>query len=415
VYKTTFYESESLFKITCARCNDKECETSVPYKDFGNKQPTYEEMKVAMGKNLIGAVTNFNTNLKFDEASSGDTGMRFGTSATTVNTVSRATEGSNKYLLLNRVDNVGCWYDLIDGTKVFDKDVVVDISFKLPSEGSSASVSLQVCLRDDGGHSVLFTPFSIDSSGKAKANNVDLKTISKDVWTKFSFVFHIEKGTYDIYVDGKIMLQNVLMKLGDSEYTSKINEYRFYFGGSGKLMIDDIYMYHSSLPIYIKEPGSLFTKTASSDFANVKHEAYEDSVLYNEITFGADAFEGGVLKDAYNGLVLASGKKDMKECDFLVVEKHSDGAYLTANGKKLYKITAGEKISYSVVLNERYGTYDVYINGVRSDNGTSITCNNTEYIKSKYSSLIYEIWISNDANVVTQNAAIYGGATAPVN
>lgn len=480
----------------CLRCNLDEYKTTQPLGVLG-VYPTFDEMKEALGDSFYGGSDGSGFSNGAFSTGTNKSQMRF-TNDSSSSTAAKVTEGKNTFL---RIKHTATGYlNYIDDLKQKDKDVVLEISLRLPATGKSVTGYMTAGHRDKPGHNAVMRVFALDENGNiifdpTTDKKVTIGTLNSTEFSKISFVFHQSEATVDVYFNGALVVQNHLISNGNAEYKlpegGLLYEYRFMFdnvtSGERGLDVDDMFLYQASYPVYITNPflpntaGTVYdaSNNVPSDSgetpyipngaaeilgakmqisSNKGFRAYVENVsgrngnavsalhcikgdsvtsisgantgkddseistlptimnnsgavISNEIKFNAGSFTGGKMNSGK--IVLAQGRKVVDSqtyfCDFLYVE---NGVIYSGDKRGLYAVKQDEWISYEVVVNEKLGSYDIYLNGICQAAG--VKCG-ADYSSAKYGQLGYKfMFISGgEFDFYMANTALYAGAVAP--
>ena len=287
VMKTTVKDDAKLGKVmenACIRCKLDEY-TFTQALGTPGVFPTAADLSNALGSNYYGGTDgNGFSNGSFATNAKGSS-MRF-TNDSSSSTAARITEAGNIFL---RINHTGTGYLNYTDDMKKKEDIVLELSLRLPSTGKSVTGSMTAGHREPSGHNKVFTVFKLDAEGNIMfdptASNINVGTLNKETFTKMSFVFKQASATVDVYINGELMVQNHLMSKGNTDFvlpmSGIIYEYRFMFdnanGGTFGLDVDDMFLYHASVPVYVTNP---FAPNAAKTDYNVAANATSGAGLF---------------------------------------------------------------------------------------------------------------------------------------
>ena len=247
----------------CLRCNLDEYKTTQPLATAGDF-PTFDEMKALLGDRFYGGTDGAGFSNGEFSTGTNKSSMRF-TNDKSSSTAAKVTEGQNTFL---RIKHTATGYlNFTDNIKQKDKDVVLEISIRLPASGKFVTGSMTAGHRDKPGHNAVMTVFTLDESGNIifdpkTDKKVTIGTLTSTEFSRIAFVFHQSEATVDAYFNGALIVQNHLISKGDTAYKlpegGLLYEYRFMFdnvsSGEKGLDVDDMFLYQASAPVYITNP-----------------------------------------------------------------------------------------------------------------------------------------------------------------
>ncbi len=255
---------------SCSRC-----ETVVGEREVSTKVPDYKELRALIGEsNMLG-----NSLYHFDDGSLSTIGDDTKISDSVEGFVPRyakftvkkdSHKAGNSYMEMvyspakkQGSDGVHAYFEfgLVSDGVTNGKDITVEMSFRIP-DGKSEVAPMNVTLMDrskkayTGNHDVGF--FSFDKTGSVTlASGLKIAQLKQGEWTRLAFVFHASECTFDVYVDGVMIENNVRIerKMEIDEFFPtgvRINTYdQSTTAPTRYLDIDEVYAYYSSIPAYV--------------------------------------------------------------------------------------------------------------------------------------------------------------------
>ena len=264
VMKTVIKDDDKLGKVMenfCIRCQSEEY-TLVQALGTPGVFPTLADVQAALGDNLYGGIDGNGFANGAMSTGSKYSAMRFHSDDGS-SSAGRVTEGGNTFL---RINHGGQGYLNFTDDMKKKQDIVLEFSLKLPTTGNAPGAKLTVAHREPSGHQVVFTMLRMEANGELlfdpSGSNVLIGNLNSEAFTKLSFVVKQASATVDVYVNGALVIQNHLMKKGNTEFVLPMSgivyEYRFLLdnvSGTSKILdVDDMYLYHASVPVYVTNP-----------------------------------------------------------------------------------------------------------------------------------------------------------------
>lgn len=274
VSKVVSEDGVSKVVSSCSRCK-----TLVAEREISTKVPTYTELTALIGSdNMLGgtngSVLNFDgdsTNVGYmlgddSKISDGQFGLvprysKFMVKSDLDVAGNRYMEWTYSPQKVQGTDSKHAYFDVnnLSGANI-GSDVTFEISFR-KTAGEKEICPISITIGDRSGvvysglHSVQF--FNFDKDGNAfLASGLKIAEIDEE-WTRFAFVFHTYNATYDVYVDGVMIEQNVTIELGKMSIEEfRTTEIRVQVNDQSatttrKVDFDEVYAYYSSVPAYV--------------------------------------------------------------------------------------------------------------------------------------------------------------------
>ena len=242
----------------CMRCKVDTYEKRQTLSTSG-EYPTLAKMQEILTTDFYGGVDGAGFNNGTFSVTGSNLSMRF-TNDESSSFSEKKIEGTNTYL---KVHQTGTGYlNYLDGNRRPNKDIVVEISLRLPAAGAFPTGTMTAAQRITS-HNVVFEVFKLEADGDILfiPGNCVIGTLTSENFSKLSFVVKPGTGCVDAYFEGELKAQNCLMKAGELNFVpagGEVYEFRLKFedvtDGEKTIDVDDMYMYQASLPVYVTEP-----------------------------------------------------------------------------------------------------------------------------------------------------------------
>jgi hypothetical protein len=252
-------------------------------------------------------------------------------------------------------------------------DVVVEFKVMLGSKGANGVYAAMKSFFKDrnSGEGDLGNPVRITTDGKFQSLAGTTYPLYEDKFTHIAFAYHPVAGTYDLYIDGKLVEEKVACT---AKPNFLANDFRIQFNSDNVDQFgachyfNDFLGYAATAPICVLPDGEMIIENTGDIAVNGVNTSFTVSNTAVKGTFNVGTFTSkyviamdltasGTLKDG----ALLNAVKVVEGFDEKLALLEVKGGKLYSMGVLVANSVAG---SIEVVCNDQHDTVSVYVDGV---------------------------------------------------